>query len=59
MLGQPFSLLGQAVWIECFEGLNDPGMEYTPPLLEETPIGDLVGQGMLEGVFVLRDRRVS
>ena len=28
-------------------------MQYPPPLLEETTVGDLVRQGMLEGVLAL------
>ncbi len=52
-MGQAFDLLGQAVPGERLEGLDNAGMERPPPLLEEAPIGDLVGEGVLEGVFVL------
>ena len=31
-------------------------MEGTPPLLEQTPVGHLVRQGMLEGVFRLGEQ---
>src|SRR3990172_1772825 len=53
MVGKPLHLFGQAIRIESFNSLDDPGMENTPPFLKEAPVGDLVGQRMLEGVFEL------
>ena len=53
--GQGLDLIGQALGSETFEGRHDAGMEHAPPLLEHTAIGDLVRQGMLEGVLVLRE----
>ena len=53
MVRQPFDLLGHPVPGERLEGLDDLGMEHPPPLLEEAVIGDLVGQGVLEGVLAL------
>ena len=47
MLGQPFRLLGQPVGIEPFAGVEDAGVQGTAPLLEETAIGHLVGEGVL------------
>ncbi len=35
---------------ERLEGLDDAGMQHPPPLLQQTAVGHLVGQGMLEGV---------
>jgi hypothetical protein len=46
-------LLGQAVWVQHFKGLDNAGMEDALPLLEQPAIGHLVGQGMLEGEFAL------
>ena len=37
-----------------FQGRDDAGMQRPPPLLEETAVGHLVGQGMRKGVFVCR-----
>ena len=51
MVGEAFDLLGAPIPSERFEGLDDVSMEASPPLLEHTAVGYLVGQGMLEGVF--------
>ena len=53
MVGEPFNLFGQTVGIEHFERLHNPGVEGTPALLQETPVRDLLGEGVLEGVDVL------
>ena len=47
-------MLGQPVGIEPLDGLHDPTMQRAPPLLEQTAIGHVVGQGMLEGVLEVR-----
>jgi hypothetical protein len=54
MVRQTFDLLGYAVRSQRFEGLDNAGMEHPPPLLEEAAVGDLMGEGVLEGVFALR-----
>ena len=51
MVGKPVDVLGQPVGIEPLDGLHDPAMEGAPPVLEQTAIGHVVGQGMLEGVL--------
>ena len=56
MVGQPVDLLDQPVGVELFDGLDDPRMENAPPLLQEAPIGNLVGEGVLEGVFEIREQ---
>ena len=53
MVRQAFDLLGHPVPGERLQGLDNAGVQHPPPLLEQTAIGDLVRQGMLEGVFVL------
>ena len=53
MMGQPFDLVGQTVGREPLDDLNEPGVQGPPPLLHEAPIGDLMRQGVLEGVFRL------
>ena len=50
MVGEPFDLFGQSVWIQCLEGLDDAHVEAPPPLLQEAAVGYLVGEGVLEGV---------
>jgi len=50
MMGQPFDLVDQAVGREPLDDRNESGVQGTPPLLHEAPIGDLMGQGVLEGV---------
>ena len=53
MMGQPFDLVGQPVGREPLDDLNELGVQSLPPLLHEAPIGDLMRQGVLEGVFRL------
>ena len=53
MRGQALDLLGQAVRVELFERFDNAGVQQTAALLEETAVGHLVRQGMLEGVFRL------
>ena len=55
VVGQPFDVLGQPVGIEPLDGLHDLAMEGAPPVLEQTAIGHVVGQGMLEGVLKVRE----
>src|SRR5215471_4445302 len=54
MVRQAFDLGGEAVGGEPFDDLNNPGMEGTPSLVEETAIGYLLRQRMLKRVFQLR-----
>ena len=55
MLRQPFCLLGQPVGIEPFAGSDDAGVQGPAPLLQETAVGHLVGEGVLEGVCEIRE----
>ena len=50
---QAFDLLGHPVPGKRFQGLDDAGMQHPPPLLQETAVGHLVRQGVLEGVLAL------
>src|SRR6266849_4067243 len=56
MVRQALDLFGQAIGRKHFNGLDDASMEHPPPLLEKTPIGHLVGQGVLEGIFALGEQ---
>ena len=45
----------QPVGVEPLDGLRDLTMERAPPVLKETPVGDVVGQGVLERVLKVRE----
>ena len=51
---QALDLFGQVVGSECFESLDDARMQQAPSLLEQTAVGHLVRQGVLEGVRLVR-----
>ena len=53
MVRQAFDLLGRPVPGERLQGLDDAGVQHPPPLLQETAVGHLVRQGVLEGVLTL------
>jgi hypothetical protein len=55
MVGQAFHVLGQALGIEGLQGLDNPGVQAAPPLLQEAAVGHLMRQGVLKGVLVLRE----
>ena len=55
MVGQALDLVHQALAGKRFQGLDDLRMQRPPPLLEQTAVCHLVGQGVLEGVGVLRE----
>ena len=48
---QPLDLLGQPVGIEPLDRRRDPTVKLAPTPLEEAPVGDLVREGVLEGVL--------
>ena len=48
---EPLDVLGEPVGVEPLDGLDDPGVEGAPPLLEQAAVGDLVGEGVLERVL--------
>ena len=56
MVRQAVDVLGHPVWREGLEHLNNTGMQPPPPLPQEAGVGDLVRQGMLEGIDALRDK---
>jgi len=52
-MGEAFDLLCHPIPSEGFRCLNNPGMEHPPPHQQEAAVGDLMGEGMFEGVLVL------
>ena len=56
MVRQAVHLFGQVVRGEVFEHLDNAGMQAPPSLLEQTAVGDLMRQGVLEGEFALREQ---
>src|SRR5262249_47416645 len=53
VVGELLDVFGEAVSRELGDGFDDLGVEHTSPLLEQTTVGYLVGEGVLEGVFTL------
>ena len=51
MGGEAVDLLGQSVGIQPLHRIHDARVERASPLLEEAPVGHLVGEGMLERVL--------
>ena len=54
-MGEPLDVLGQALGVERLDGVDDPGVERAPAILEQAPVGHLVGERMLEGVLEIRE----
>ena len=55
MVSQALDLLIGPIGVERLDGLYNPGVECAPPILEHARVGDLVGEGVLEGVFEIRE----
>src|SRR5215470_18869508 len=55
MVSQGLDLLVQPIGVERFEGLHDPGMEGTPPVMEHAGVRHFMGEGVLERVFEIRE----
>src|SRR5262245_51819997 len=55
MMRQAFDLLSHPVPGERLQSLDDTGMQHPPPLLKQAAIGNLMRQGMLEGVLAFRE----
>src|SRR5262245_24424180 len=53
MVGQALDMLGHSLPSERFKALYNAGMQYPPPLMEETPIGHFIGESVLEGILTL------
>ena len=51
MVGEALDVFGTAIGVEMLDGVGDSRVQDPPPFLEETGIGDVVGERVLEGVF--------
>jgi hypothetical protein len=54
MVRQPLDVLSQPVGIEAFDGADNPGVQGLAAVLEQRPVGDFMGERVLEGVFGIR-----
>ena len=52
-MGELIDVLGPPVRVEVLDGRDDAQMEFPAPFGEQTPVGNLVGESMLEGAFQL------
>src|SRR5262249_12575768 len=55
MVREAFDVLTAPLGIECFQRLHNLGMQGSTSFLEQTGVGYLLGQGMLEGVYLVRE----
>ena len=54
MVRQSFDVLAQPIRVEALDRVHDLAVEIAPPVLEETAVGHVVSQSMLEGVLEVR-----
>jgi hypothetical protein len=55
MVGQAFDVLAEPIGIAPLDRLHDLAVEAAAPVLEQAPVGDVVCEGMLEGVLDVRE----
>jgi len=55
-VGEALDLFGETIAIEPLDGVHDPGMQGAASLVEKALIGDLVREGVLEGVLDLGEQ---
>ncbi len=48
MVSQALDLLGEPIGVQRLDGLDDPGMQRAPTLLEHARVGDLVADACLK-----------
>ena len=51
VMGQPLYMLREAVTVKRLDRVDDPGVKIAPTVLQEAAVGDIVREGMLEGVL--------
>ena len=49
-MGEPLDMFGQPVGKKFFHHLDDPSVKASSPVLQQTPVGYLMRESVLEGV---------
>ena len=55
MVGQLLGVLGEPVGIRRLDGFDDPGVQGATAVLKQAAVGHVVGEGVLEGQFRIRE----
>src|SRR5207247_4629267 len=55
VVGQTLDVFREPLGVEAFDGLDDPGVESAPALVQEASVGHLMDERVLEGVFEVRE----
>ncbi|HSE94534.1 MAG TPA: hypothetical protein VLD61_01500, partial [Methylomirabilota bacterium] len=55
VVSELFDVLCQPFGMEPLDGFYDLAIESAPPVVEEAPVGHVMGQGVLEGVLEVRE----
>ena len=50
-MSEPLDLLGETITIEPLDRIGDPGMQGSPPLVEQALVCHVVSESVLEGVL--------
>ena len=53
-MGEPLDLLAQPVGVKLFYGIHDARVDVAAALAEHPAVGDVVGEGVLEGILQVR-----
>src|SRR5262249_53948386 len=54
VMGEPLDLLAEPVGVQLFYGIHDARVDVATALVEHSSVGDVVGEGVLEGVLQVR-----
>src|SRR5262249_29848483 len=54
MVSQPLDVLRQSVGIRTLDGADDPCVQGLAPLVQQSAVGDFMGERVLEGVLRIR-----
>ena len=55
-MGEPLDLLAEPVGVQLFYGIYDARVDVPTALVEHSSVGDVVGEGVLEGVLQVRKK---
>ena len=51
MMRKPLHVVHQAIGVQTLDGVDDLNVKGPPTVVKETPVGHVVGERVLEGVF--------